>query len=47
MTPDTRRKQFGLLTSQAEEVRALSAKVTGDAAEPIKSQMARGDGRSR
>ena len=41
------RKQFGVLTSQAEEVRALSAKVTADAAEPIKSQMACGDGRSR
>jgi len=41
------REQFGVLTSQAEEVRALSAKVTADAAEPIKSQMARGDGRSR
>jgi len=40
------RKQFGVLTSQAEEVRALSAKVTADAAEPIKSQIARGaDGR--
>ena len=41
------RKQFGVLTSQAEEVRALSAKVTADTAEPIKSQMARGNGRSR
>lgn len=41
------RKQFGVLTSQAEEVRALSAKVTADAAEPMKSQMARGNGRSR
>jgi phasin len=36
------RKQFGALTAQAEEVRALSTKVTADAAEPIKSQMARG-----
>ncbi len=36
------RKQFGVLTAQAEEVRALSAKVTADAAKPIKSQMARG-----
>ena len=36
------RKQFGVLTAQAEEVRALSTKVTADAAEPIKSQMARG-----
>ena len=41
------RKQFGVLTSQAEEVRALSAKMTADAAEPIKSQMARADSRSR
>ena len=41
------RKQFGVLTAQAEEVRALSTKVTADAAEPIKSQMARGDGRAR
>ena len=41
------RKQFGVLTAQAEEVRTLSTKVTADAAEPIKSQMARGmDGRS-
>ena len=40
------RKQFGVLTAQAEEVRVLSTKVTADAAEPIKSQMARGmDGR--
>jgi hypothetical protein len=30
------------LTAQAEEVRALSTKVAADAAEPIKSQMARG-----
>jgi phasin len=36
------RKQFGVLTAQAEEVRALSTKITADAAEPIKSQMARG-----
>ena len=35
-------KQFGVLTAQAEEVRALSTKVTADAAEPLKSQMARG-----
>ncbi len=41
------RKQFGVLTAQAAEVRALSTKVTADAAEPIKSQMARGvDGRT-
>ena len=39
------RKQFGVLTAQADEVRALSTRVTADAAEPIKSQMARGDGR--
>jgi phasin len=36
------RKQFGVLTAQAEEVHALSTKVAADAAEPIKSQMARG-----
>jgi phasin len=36
------RKQFGVLTAQAEEVRALSTKVTADIAEPIKSHMARG-----
>ena len=36
------RKQFGVLTAQAEEVRALSSKVAADAASPIKSQMARG-----
>jgi phasin len=36
------RKQFDALTAQAEEIRALSTKVTADAAEPIKSQMARG-----
>jgi hypothetical protein len=35
------RKQFGVLTAQAEEVHA-SAKVTADAAERIRSQMARG-----
>jgi phasin len=35
-------KQFGALTSQAEEVRALSTKVTADAAEPMKAQVARG-----
>ena len=35
------RKQFGVLTAQAEEVRALSTKVTTDMAKPIKSQMAR------
>ena len=36
------RKQFGVLTAQAEEVHALSTKVTTDAAAPIKSHMARG-----
>jgi phasin len=36
------RKQLGVLTAQAEEVRALSTKVTADTAEPIRSQMARG-----
>jgi phasin len=41
------RKQFGVLTTQAEEVRALSTKVTAAAAEPIKSQMEHaGDGRA-
>jgi phasin len=42
------RNQFGILTAQAQEVRALSTKVTAAAAEPIKSQMERtGDGRAR
>jgi phasin len=36
------RKQFGILAAQAEEVRALSTKVTADAAAPIKAHMARG-----
>jgi phasin len=36
------RKQIGTLTSQAEEVRALSTKVTADASEAIKAHMARG-----
>ena len=41
------RKQFGVLTAQAEEVRTLSTKVAAAAAEPMKSQMARGvDGRA-
>jgi phasin len=41
------RQQFGVLTAQAEEVRALSTKVTAAAAEPIKSQMERAvDGRA-
>jgi phasin len=41
-------KLLGALTSQAEEVRVLSTKLTADAAEPIKSQIARGaDGLAR
>ena len=41
------RKQFGVLTAQADEVRVLSTKVTAAAAEPVKSQMARdADGRA-
>ena len=35
------RKQFGDLKMQAEEVRALTTKVTADIAEPIKEQVAR------
>ena len=35
------RKQFGKLTAQAEEVRALSTKVTADATEALKEHMAR------
>ena len=35
------RKQFGVLTAQAEEVRELSTKMTADVYQPIKSQMAR------
>ena len=39
------RKQFGVLTDQAEEVRALSTKVTADASAPIKAHARRsGDG---
>jgi len=34
------------LTAQAEEVRALSTKVTTDAAEQIKSQMTQGANRA-
>ncbi len=41
------RKQFGVLTAQAEEVRALSTRVSADTAEPIKSQMARGAAKAR
>ena len=41
------RKQFSVLTAQAEEVRALSTNVTAAAAKPIKSQMERAvDGRA-
>ena len=41
------RKQFSVLTAQAEEVRELSTKVTAAAVEPIKSQMGRAvDGRA-
>ena len=35
-------KQFSALTSQAEEVRALSTKVTAAAAEPIKAHVTNG-----
>jgi phasin len=35
------RKQFGAMTTQAEEIRSLSTKVTANAAEPIKRQMER------
>ena len=35
------RKQFGEMKMQAEEVRALSTRVTADMAEPIKVQVAR------
>jgi phasin len=38
------RKRFSVLTAQAEEVRALSTRVTADAAEPIKAQVKRGHG---
>jgi phasin len=42
------RNQFGVLTAQAQEVRALSTRVTAAATEPIKSQMERTmDGRAR
>ena len=36
------RKMFATLTSQAEEVRALSTKVTADAAQPIKAHVTNG-----
>ena len=38
------RKQVGVLTAQAEEVHALSAKVAADASEPIQSHMTRSAG---
>ena len=36
------RKMFATLTSQAEEVRALSTKVVADAGQPLKEQVKRG-----
>ena len=36
------RKQLGVLSGQAEELRALTTKVANDTAEPIKAQVARG-----
>jgi hypothetical protein len=36
------RKQVDTLTDQAEEIRALSAKVTADAAEPLKAHVTNG-----
>ena len=38
------RKQFGVLTAQAEEVHALSTKVTADIAEPTKARATRKHG---
>ncbi len=38
------RKQFEVLTAQAEEVRALSTKLTAAAAEPIKAHVTRSSG---
>lgn len=38
------RKQFGVLTAQAEEVRALSTKVAADASEPLKAHLAQRHG---
>ena len=35
-------KQFSALTTQAEEVRALSTEVTADAGEPLKAHLKRG-----
>jgi phasin len=36
------RNQFGTLSAQAEELRALSTKVAADTIEPIKAQVTRG-----
>ena len=38
------RKQFEVLTAQAEEVRALSTKLTAAAAEPIRAHLTRSSG---
>jgi phasin len=38
------RKQFRVLTAQAEEVRTLSTKVTADASEPLKAHLAQRHG---
>jgi phasin len=38
------RKQFGVLTAQAEEVRALSTKVAADASEPLNARLAQRQG---
>jgi phasin len=38
------RKQFAVLTAQAEEVRVLSTKVTADAGEPLKAHLAKRHG---
>jgi len=35
------RKQFGDLSAQAEEVRALSTKVSNNVVEPIRAQLTR------
>jgi phasin len=40
-------KQFSALTAQAEEVRALSTKVTAATAEPIKAHVTSGNGKLR
>jgi phasin len=41
------RKEFAVLTAQAEEVRELSTKVNADVAEPIRSQTASGAVKAR